>query len=252
MSQSARHAEILALARRDGRVTVERLAAQFGVTLQTIRRDLADLAEAGRLERVHGGAILPSGTTNIDYEDRRDLNRAAKAAIAQAMVARIPQAASVFLNIGTTAEAVARALIHHKGLLVVTNNLNVATILSANPECDVIVSGGALRAADGGLVGGQAAEAMARFKCDLAVVGCSAVDLEGDLLDFDPAEVAVSQVILRQARRVFVVADGSKWQRNAPVRIASLAAVEALITDTPVPQALAERCADWGTDIVLA
>ncbi|MGB1035526.1 MAG: DeoR/GlpR family DNA-binding transcription regulator [Primorskyibacter sp.] len=252
MSQSARHAEILALARRDGRVTVERLAAQFGVTLQTIRRDLADLAEAGRLERVHGGAILPSGTTNIDYEDRRDLNRAAKAAIAQAMVARIPQTASVFLNIGTTAEAVARALIHHKGLLVVTNNLNVATILSANPECDVIVSGGALRAADGGLVGGQAAETMARFKCDLAVVGCSAVDLEGDLLDFDPAEVAVSQVILRQARRVFVVADGSKWQRNAPVRIASLAAVEALITDTPVPQALAERCADWGTDIVLA
>ena len=81
MSQSFRQPEILEIARRDGKVTVEGLAGHFGVTLQTIRRDLTDLAEAGRLERVHGGAILPSGVTNIGYDERRRLDAAAKAAI---------------------------------------------------------------------------------------------------------------------------------------------------------------------------
>ena len=84
MSQSFRQPEILEIARRDGKVTVEGLAGHFGVTLQTIRRDLTDLAEAGRLERVHGGAILPSGVANIGYEERRALHHDAKTAIARA------------------------------------------------------------------------------------------------------------------------------------------------------------------------
>ncbi|HDR27905.1 DeoR family transcriptional regulator, partial [Rhodovulum sp.] len=90
MSQTIRHPEILEIARREGKVTVEGLAEHFGVTLQTIRRDLSNLAEAGRLERVHGGAILPSGTTNIGYEERRSLNQGAKRAIARACAARVP------------------------------------------------------------------------------------------------------------------------------------------------------------------
>ncbi|MFN3497306.1 MAG: DeoR family transcriptional regulator, partial [Pannonibacter indicus] len=91
MSQSFRQPEILELARQQGKVTVEELAAHFGVTVQTIRRDLADLADSGRLERVHGGAILPSGVSNIGYEDRRSLNREAKAAIAEACAKAIPE-----------------------------------------------------------------------------------------------------------------------------------------------------------------
>ena len=145
MSQTFRHPEILDIARRDGKVTVEGLAAHFGVTLQTIRRDLTDLAEAGRLERVHGGAVLPSGTTNIGYEERRSLNPAAKAAIARSCAARIPNGICLFLNIGTSTEAVARALLYHQDLMVVTNNMNVANILIGNPECEVVVTGGTLR-----------------------------------------------------------------------------------------------------------
>ena len=126
MTQTIRYPEILEIARRDGKVTVEHLSEHFGVTLQTIRRDLADLAEAGRLERVHGGAVLPSGTVNIGYEERRRLNARGKIAMARACAAQIPEDCAVFLNIGTSTEAVAAELMHHRNLLVVTNNMNVA------------------------------------------------------------------------------------------------------------------------------
>jgi len=251
MSQNIRHPEILEIARREGKVTVEGLADHFGVTLQTIRRDLTELAEAGRLERVHGGAILPSGTTNIGYEERRSLNQEAKRAIARTCAERVPRDISLFVNIGTTTEAVAQELLHHVNLMVVTNNMNVANILVANRDCQIIVTGGTLRRSDGGLVGTLAAETIRQFKFDLAVIGCSALDADGDLLDFDIQEVGVSQAILRQSRRTFLVADHSKFQRSAPARIASLAAIDSFFTDRALSPDLAARCADWGTEIVV-
>ncbi|MBS0123711.1 DeoR/GlpR family DNA-binding transcription regulator [Thetidibacter halocola] len=251
MSQTFRHPEILEIARREGKVTVEGLAQHFGVTLQTIRRDLTELADSGKLERVHGGAVLPSGTVNIGYEERRTLNPEAKAAIARACAAQIPDAISLFLNIGTSTEAVARSLLHHENLMVVTNNMNVANILVANPSCEVVVTGGHLRRADGGLVGNLASDTIAKFKFDLAVIGCSALDEDGDLLDFDIQEVAVSQTILRQSRRTFLVADHSKFKRSAPARIASLAEIDAFWTDRPLSSKLARACEGWGTSVTV-
>ena len=247
-----RHNEILEIARRDGRVTVEGLAEHFSVTQQTIRRDLAELADAGRLDRVHGGAMLPSGTTNIGYEDRRSLNESGKARIARACAATIPQNCSLFLNIGTSTEAVARQLVHHRNLLVVTNNMNVANILNANPDCQVIVTGGMLRRSDGGLIGDVASQTILQFKFDLAVIGCSAIDPEGDIADFDIQEVHVSKSIIRQARRTYLVADNSKVQRTAPALIASLSEIDIFFTDEAIPQNLAMRCRDWGTQVVVA
>ncbi|SNS78318.1 DeoR/GlpR family DNA-binding transcription regulator [Antarctobacter heliothermus] len=252
MSQTFRHPEILEIARRDGKVTVDDLADHFGVTLQTIRRDLTDLAEAGRLERVHGGAVLPSGTTNIGYEERRSLNAGAKQSIAQACAAQIPNGISLFLNIGTSTEAVARELLHHEHLMVVTNNMNVANILVANPTCEILVTGGQLRRSDGGLIGNLAAETIRQFKFDLAVIGCSALDRDGDLLDFDIREVSVSRTILRQSRKTYLVADHTKFARSAPARIASLADVDVFFTDDTPPPDLPSQCDSWGTEIVLA
>ncbi|WGW05019.1 DeoR/GlpR family DNA-binding transcription regulator [Tropicibacter oceani] len=251
MSQTFRHPEILEIARRQGKVTVEGLAGHFGVTLQTIRRDLTELGEAGKLERVHGGAVLPSGTTNIGYDERRAINAAGKAAMAQACAARIPDDISLFLNIGTSTEAVASALLGHRNLMVVTNNMNVATILAANPDCEVIVTGGQLRRADGGLVGNLAAETIRQFKFDMAVIGCSALDAEGDMLDYDIQEISVSQTILRQSRRTLLVADHTKFTRSAPVRIASLAEIDVFVTDRPLPGGLDAACRTWGCDVVV-
>lgn len=249
MSQTLRHPQILKIAREDGRVTVDGLAERLGVTPQTIRRDLSDLASSGRLERIHGGAMLPSGVSNIGYEDRQGINASAKQAIARACAAEIPDNASVFLNIGTSTEAVARELTGHRNLMVLTNNMNVANILAANSGCEIILVGGVLRRSDGGLVGDLTTAMIERFKFDIAVIGCSALDCDGDLLDFDFQEVNVSRTIMRQARRTFLVADAHKFQRSAPVRIASLEMVDVFYTDAPPPAPLAARCREWGTDI---
>lgn len=252
MSQSFRHPEILDMIRREGKVTVEELAEHFGVTLQTIRRDLSDLADAGRVERVHGGAVLPSGTINIGYEERRHLNSAAKQAIARRCAARIPNGISLFLNIGTSTEAVARELTGHRDLMVVTNNMNVANILVSNPDCEILVTGGSLRRSDGGLIGALATESIRQFKFDLAVIGCSALDQDGDILDFDIQEVGVSRAILRQSRKTILVADHSKFKRSAPARIASLSEIDMFVTDAALPAALGRTCRQWGTEIAIA
>jgi DeoR family glycerol-3-phosphate regulon repressor len=249
MSQTFRHPDILEIARTEGKVTVEGLAQRFQVTVQTIRRDLADLADAGKLERVHGGAVLPSGVSNIGYEDRRGLNEAAKRKIARSCAKEIPSGASVFLNIGTSTEAVAQELLRHRNLMVVTNNMNVANILVANEHCQIIVAGGVLRRSDGGLIGHLTTSTIEQFKFDFAVIGCSAMDASGDLLDFDFQEVHVSQTIIRQARRTFLVADHSKFQRSAPGRIASLASIDTFFTDHALTDELAGKCRDWGTGV---
>lgn len=252
MAQIFRHREILRIAREQGNVVVEDLAAHFGVALQTVRRDLTELCDSGKLTRVYGGAILPSGVTNIGYEDRRVLHAAEKERIATTVAAEIPDAASLFLNIGTTTEAVARALLDHRNLLVVTNNLNVANILAGNDSVEVIVAGGVLRRADAGLVGDVTLEIVRHFKVDIAVIGTSALDEDGDLLDFDFREVRVSQAIIGQARKTFLAADRSKFARTAPVRIASLSEMDRFFTDLPPPAAVVDRCRDWGTQIVVA
>ena len=249
MSQTLRLPEILELARQSGKVAVEDLALHFGVTVQTIRRDLSELAEDGRLDRVHGGAVLPSGITNLGYEERRLLNQTAKRAIARACAQDIPEGACVFLNIGTSTEAVARALLHHRDLMVVTNNMNVASILAPNIDCEIIMAGGVLRRADGGLVGSLTTRMIAQFKFDYAVIGCSALDQDGDVLDFDCQEVTVSQTIIAQARQTFLVADHSKFQRHAPVRITSLAKIDRFYTDLALEPTLVASCKAWQTEV---
>jgi len=247
-----RQHDILSAAREAGRVTVDGLAARFGVTVQTIRRDLGALCDAGLLDRTHGGAMLPSGVTNLGYEARRRVAAEAKEAIGRAAAALVPAGASLFLNIGTTTEAVARALMETPGLMVVTNNMNVAQILSGHPSAEVILTGGRLRRSDGGLTGDLAVQTIRHFKVDLAIIGGSALDHAGDILDFDADEVRVSRAILDQARAGVLVADATKLTRAAPVRIAGLADLDHWITDLdpgPDLRALAEAA---GTRITIA
>ncbi len=252
MVQALRKPEIINIARREGRVTVESLVEVFGVTPQTIRRDLTELAEAGQLERVHGGAMLPSNTENIAYTERRRLNHASKVDIARECAKHIPNDSSVFLNIGTTTEAVAAELTNHKGLLVVTNNLNIAVNLSGHPEIDVIVAGGNLRGSDGGMTGEITRDVISQFRFDFAVIGCSALHEDGDILDFDTQEVGVSRAILSRSEKVFLVADASKFERKAPARIASMSDLDAIFTDREPPTKCVDFCRQSQTRIVVA
>ncbi|MQQ07648.1 DeoR family transcriptional regulator [Epibacterium sp. SM1979] len=250
MVQTLRKPEIINIARREGKVTVEGLVDHFGVTPQTIRRDLSELADAGELERVHGGAILPSTTANIGYSERRDLNLAAKVDIARECAKHIPNDCSLFLNIGTTTEAVAAELMNHLGLLVVTNNVNIATILSANPDIQVVVTGGNLRRWDGGLIGELARATISQFRFDYAVIGCSAINEAGDVMDYDIQEVGISKAIISHSDKVILASDISKYDRKAPVRIGSLGDVDMFITNAPLPEASRDLCSRQNTRVV--
>ena len=130
--------------------------------------------------------------------------------------------------------------------------MNVANILVANPGCEVMVAGGALRRSDGGLVGGLTTQFFAQFKVDFAIIGTSALDRDGDLLDFDLAEVRVSRAIIGQARKTWLVTDQTKLGRSAPARIASLSELDSVFTDAPLPDALMQKCEGWGTRIVIS
>ena len=252
MRETHRRDEILRLLRVQERVQTESLAQRFHVTVQTLRRDLAEMELAGLLTRTHGGAVPRSTVTNIGYADRKVLNADAKDAIAIRTAELIPQRASLFLDIGTTVEALAQALLRHDGLMVITNNLRAATILAENPSAEVIVAGGVLRRADAGLVGEQTVGFLRQFKPDFAVLSASALDGQGDMLDYDFREVQVSRMAQAQARKSLLIADHSKFQRQAPVRIGSLSGVDGLVTDTEPPAPLRGQLSDWGTAIYLS
>ena len=231
---------IVDLVRRQGFVSIEALARHFRVTPQTIRRDINHLCDLGRLRRYHGGAGLPSSVENVAYQTRRVLMQTEKQSIARLCAAHVPDGASLFLNIGTTTEEVARALVHHSGLRVVTNNLNVATSLGAQADFEVILAGGAVRARDFGIVGEATIDLIRQFKLDFGIIGISGIDEDGSLLDFDYREVRVAQAIIHNSRQVFLVADHTKFGRSAMVRLGSLDQIDALFTDQRPPDPFSE------------
>ena len=236
-----RRAQIVDLVRRQGFVSIDALAQRFAVTPQTVRRDINALCDQAVLQRHHGGAALASSVENIAYPERQVLHIEAKRRIARLVAAHIPNHASLFINIGTTTEEIAKQLMRHIGLRVITNNLNVAALLSTNDDFQVTVAGGMVRARDQGIVGEATIDLIRQFRVDLGVIGISGIDLDGTLLDFDYQEVRVAQAIIANSRQVFLAADHSKFGRNAMVRLGGLEDVDALFTDAPPPPELRQR-----------
>ena len=250
MNPQMRQAQIVELARKKGGVTVEQLVEAFEVTPQTIRKDLNLLCDRGALRRTHGGAMHPSGVENVEYEARRQIATAEKQAIGRAAAALIPDNASLFINIGTTTEAVSQALAEHRGLMVITNNINVANRLRIVPSMEVVIAGGVVRPSDGGIVGEAAVDFIRQFKVDFAVIGASAIDADGALCDFDFREVKVAQAIIANARHVILVSDRTKFERTAPVRIGHLSQVNTMITDRCEIESVRRICTDAGVTLI--
>ena len=225
----------------------------FGVTLA----DGAARREAARpkpalLARFHGGVRLPSSTTeNIAYRQRQQLNAAAPSSASRKAVAKaVPQGCSLIINIGTTTEAIARELLHHQGLRVITNNLNVAAILSDNPDCEVIVAGGVVRSRDRGIVGEVTVDFIRQFKVDIGLIGISGIEADGTLRDFDYREVKVARAIIEHSREVWLAADHSKFNRPAMVELARLDQIDTLFTDEPPPAPFPALLAEAGVQCV--
>lgn len=243
---------IIELVTRQGFQTIEALAQHFGVTVQTIRRDVNLLASEGRLSRYRGGAGLASSIENMEYERRQVVNLAAKQRIAAMVAQDVPDGASLFINIGTTTEQAARALLAHKNLQVITNNINVAKILSSTSECSIVMAGGKVRNRDGAVTGSLAVQMFEQFRADIGIIGISGIDKDGGLFDYDLDEVMCTQAIIRHSRRVFLLADHSKFGRPAMVKVGHLSQISVLYTDDQPPEAIAAIVRESGGDLVIA
>jgi DeoR family glycerol-3-phosphate regulon repressor len=241
-----RQQEILSLVQQQGFVSIETLAQNFSVTSQTIRRDINSLCDQQLLTRYHGGAGLSSSVENVEYATRQVMNLEAKQQIAKMTADHIPDRASVFINIGTTTEEIAKALLNHTELRIITNNLNVAAILRSNPSFEIIIAGGVVRQRDGGITGEATIDFIRQFKVDFGIIGISSIDTDGTLLDFDYHEVRVAQAIIENSRQIFLAADHSKFERCAMVRLGSITQIDALFTDRQPPEHIVDILAEKG------
>lgn len=253
MSKMAeRHQSLLELLNQRGYATVDELARHFAVTPQTMRKDIAALAETGKIQRFHGGAGMPLSTENILYEQRQKLFAEEKQQIASLLAKHIPDGSSVCINIGTTTEAVARALLDHKNLRILTNNLNVALICAHNPTFDIVVAGGNVRHHDLGVTGSNAENFIKEFRVDYGIIGISGIDEQATMLDFDYREVSVARTIIACSRHVFLATDNSKFGRPAMVRVAHLSEIAAVFSNAPLPEQWSTIVQDAGTKLYLA
>ena len=249
---SKRQAEIADLVQKTGFASVEDLAERFDVTTQTIRRDVNGLCELGILRRTHGGVEPPAPASNIHYSTRQILNFPEKRRIARLVAGKIENGQSLAFSIGTTPEIVMQALAGHDNLAVFTNNLNVAFTASGNPTFEVTIAGGRLRHGDRDVLGSDAQAFFSNYKVDIGIFGVAGVDEDGTLLDFHEDEVVARQSILANCRRSFLVLDHSKFGRNAHVRGGRLRDVDAIFTDSPVPEAFAGGLAGAQTTVYVA
>jgi len=252
-----RQRDILSLAEDEGYVSVESLAETFSVTQQTIRSDINNFCDQELLTRAHGGAFY-SKAHNFAYKSRKSLASDEKKEIADAVAAIIPDNSSIVLgNIystksGTTTELVAESLYLHQGLKVITNNINIVNIFVQFNNAEVWLAGGKVRNLDSAVIGINTADFIKQFKVDYAVVGVSAIDNDGALMDFDYEEVQISKAIFNHCRKLILVADNFKFDSTAPMLIGNISEVDILVTNTQPPLEIIDLCNSNNIEIVVA
>ena len=253
LSVNKRQKDIIDYARNNGFVTVEDLSEIFQVTHQTIRRDLAFLSDNFYLSRTHGGAFFQSGISNVNHFSRQTIAQKEKISIAEKVSEIVSDNSSIVLNIGTTTEQVAKNLVSaRKGLKIITNNINIVNIVAHSPHCEVWVAGGRLRTADNAVIGSVASEFIKNFKIDYAIVGVSAIDKEGTLLDFDHDELMVTKTIYEQSRKVILVADANKFERKAPYVTGHLKDVDTFVTDKKPGKDIIKICEKNNVELIIS
>lgn len=249
MILTRRQQAICDLIDEQGRIYVADLAERLKATPQTIRKDLEALASAQKLVRFHGGAEKPEQAEYTGYDKRRFIAAREKAEIGAEVARLVPDGAVLFINAGTTTEAVAHALHRHSGLSVITDNILIANILRGFSGVETMIAGGRVRASDGAVVGTAATGFVRQFRVDYAIIGAAAIDQDGVLLDFDYDEAQVARAMIENARHVVLAADRSKWRLQAPTKIGSLADIHTFVTDRLETGAQRRLCQEAGVEL---
>lgn len=236
--KTLRQQEVMSFLEKSGYASVEELTQRFAVTSQTIRRDIGELAQTGRVRRHHGGVALASPIDAHTYRQRRVDRASAKRRIARRVAELVPDGASVFLDTGSTCEAVAEALCERTALRVVTYGLRAAVTLIDRTDFTVAVPGGFVQNVAGSVMGEDIAEFIRRFRFDVAIIAVSGIAEDGGMGDDDQNEVSIVRAAIGQARSTLLASDSSKFYRTALVHLGPVTEVSDLVTDAAPQGAL--------------
>ncbi|WP_085904235.1 DeoR/GlpR family DNA-binding transcription regulator [Kiloniella majae] len=247
-----RQDQIIELVRERGYASIEMLAEKFGVSQQTIRRDIIYLSEKNLLQRHFGGAGLPAGIDGLAYPNRKVRNAREKAAIGREIAKQIPNGSSLFIDIGTTMEAVAEALVNHEGLRILTNHIGVVSILCEKTDFEIILPGGLVRNKDRAIAGETTTEFLKSFRVGYGIFGIGTITNDGQLLDYDYRDAQASRAALEISRHKFAAADHSKFNADAMMPFATAAEVDGIFTDTRPPKPIIEALDKAKTKLFVA
>ncbi|MBK1794156.1 DeoR/GlpR transcriptional regulator [Devosia sp. WQ 349] len=225
-----RQEQILAAIGANGAASVSELAEQFNVTTQTIRRDLKLLNERGLLVKGFGGAFAAPGVARYTYNERGSTEVDIKRQLVNALKPILFDGATVFVGLGTTFHGLHQVVADFPGMLVASPNLEVIYSCAMNTDATVYVYGGYVRNKDTSILT-LADGSRQKFKFDIAIIGASAIDREGSVLEFDPMEVDLVRDVLALSRRVVLVAHDGKFSQNAPHVVTHLSEVDVLVTN---------------------
>lgn len=247
-----RQKRIASLIRERGVMRASELTDLFGVTDETIRRDLAHLAEVGIVRRLHGGAVAEHTREESNFDRRRREHQAEKVAIARAAAAYITDGSTIIIDSGTTTVQLARELKDRRDLVVVTNAVTNAVELMDNPNVTVVLTGGVIRPATFGAVGEMAVANLSELRVDQVYLAISGISIEGGLTYPSFEEAAVKRAMIASASEVILLVDSSKFGRDSMVRVAPLELVTRIITDPGVDRQMVDHLHDIGVELVIA
>jgi DeoR family fructose operon transcriptional repressor len=249
--QDERRAEILKRVLERGRVDVGELATEFGVTGETIRRDLTELQRERLVRRVHGGAVPWRGSVIVPrLEVREGHNVVEKRRIAKAASAEVPQTGSIIIDSGSTALQLADVLDRERELVVVTNHVPIIRSLATTERPDVIVLGGALRRRTMAFVDETGVDTLRDMAVDVAFIGCDGLSPEHGFTTPYREEVAIKRAMIAAARRVVMMFDHSKIGNEQLFRFADIDEVDIIYTDTAVDPATAALLEERGPRVI--
>jgi DeoR/GlpR family transcriptional regulator of sugar metabolism len=245
---AAQRREGILRAVRSGTARVPELAAAFGVSPMTVRRDLRMLAREGKLERVYGGAIRadedrPFAEIAVERSEAKERIGAAAAALVQ-------DGQTVMLDIGTTAVQVARHL-RGRSLTVITTNLAAYEELMPEPEITLILPGGVVRRDYRSLVGVIAEDSLSQLSADVAFIGTSGVDAEVSVWDTTMVEVPIKRAMMAAAERVVLLADRQKFSMGGVVRVCGAADIDQIVTEDELPVTTDNAARDAGIEVTI-
>jgi DeoR family fructose operon transcriptional repressor len=253
---AGRKARLAAYVAEAGQVTVGALAERFGVSIDTIRRDLDQLSAEGVLVRTYGGAVSLSTVSRVDraVDVRLSLQEAEKEKIATLALSLVGDGSTIMINGGTTTLALARKLHNHRDLTVATNNLLVPPALSTTAIRDLYVFGGAVRLTTQATIGPVSLRVAGGteldIRCDLALIGVGAISVDAGYSTSNVGEAAMMRDMMSRAARVAILADSSKFGRRLFAQISELGSADYLVTDSKPPPELLDALSENGVEVI--